>query len=53
MVTRIDLQQWERRAEWPLAGLALVFLAAYSVEVLRNEIRELRQQLRESGMIRR
>jgi voltage-gated potassium channel len=34
MVTRIDLQQWERRAEWPLAALALVFLAAYSVEVL-------------------
>jgi hypothetical protein len=53
MVTRIDLQQWERRAEWPLAGLALVFLAADSGEVLRNEIRELRQQLRESGMIRR
>jgi voltage-gated potassium channel len=34
MDTRIDLQQWERRAEWPLAALALVFLAAYSVEVL-------------------
>jgi len=34
MVTRIDLQQWERRSEWLLAGLALVFLAVYSVEVL-------------------
>jgi hypothetical protein len=40
-----------RRTEWPLAGLALVFLAADSVEVLRNEIRELRQGLLESGMI--
>jgi voltage-gated potassium channel len=34
MVSRIDLKQWERHAEWPLAGLALVFLAVYSVEVL-------------------
>ena len=34
MTTRIRLEQWERRAEWPLAGLALVFLAVYSVEVL-------------------
>jgi voltage-gated potassium channel len=34
MVTRISLQQWERRSEWLLAGLALVFLAVYSVEVL-------------------
>jgi voltage-gated potassium channel len=30
----IELEQWERRAEWPLAVLALVFLAVYSVEVL-------------------
>jgi len=30
MTTRIRLEQWERRAEWPLAGLALVFLAVYS-----------------------
>ncbi|MEW5813394.1 MAG: ion channel [Actinomycetota bacterium] len=28
------LQAWERRAEWPLAVAALLFLAAYSVEVL-------------------
>lgn len=34
MATRIDLEQWERRAEWPLAVLALVFLAVYSVQVL-------------------
>ena len=34
MVTRISLEQWQRRAELPLAGLALVFLAVYSVQVL-------------------
>ena len=34
MVTRISVEQWERHAEWPLAALALVFLAAYSLEVL-------------------
>jgi voltage-gated potassium channel len=34
MVTRISVEQWERRAEWPLAVLAVVFLADYSVEVL-------------------
>ncbi|MEH3140201.1 MAG: ion channel [Mycobacterium kyogaense] len=28
------LQAWERRAEWPLAVAALLFLAAYSAEVL-------------------
>ena len=28
------LETWERRAEWPLAGVALIFLAAYAVEVL-------------------
>jgi voltage-gated potassium channel len=34
MVTRSSLDEWERRSEWPLAALALVFLADYSVEVL-------------------
>jgi voltage-gated potassium channel len=34
MVNRINLEQWERRSEWPLAFLALIFLAVYSVEVL-------------------
>jgi voltage-gated potassium channel len=34
MVTRISVEQWERHAEWPLAALAIVFLADYSVEVL-------------------
>jgi voltage-gated potassium channel len=34
MVTRISVEQWERHAEWPLAALAVVFLADYSVEVL-------------------
>lgn len=28
------LQRWESLAEWPLAGVALVFLALYSVQVL-------------------
>ena len=28
------LQRWERRAEWPLAAVAIVFLASYSVDVL-------------------
>ncbi|MFB1297319.1 potassium channel family protein [Mycobacterium sp. pW049] len=28
------LQQWEKRSEWPLAGIALLFLATYSVQVL-------------------
>jgi voltage-gated potassium channel len=31
-VTR--LERWERRTEWPLAGVALLFLATYSYEVL-------------------
>jgi voltage-gated potassium channel len=29
-----DLSRWEHRAEWPLAAVAIVFLAAYSFEVL-------------------
>ena len=29
-----NLERWESRAEWPLAGVAVVFLIAYSVEVL-------------------
>jgi voltage-gated potassium channel len=33
-VVETKLQAWERRAEWPLALAALLFLAAYSVEVL-------------------
>lgn len=28
------LQWWERRTEWPLAGVAVLFLGAYAVEVL-------------------
>jgi voltage-gated potassium channel len=28
------LRRWERRTEWPLAAIAVVFLAIYSVEVL-------------------
>lgn len=32
------LAQWERRSEWPLAGVACLFLAAYSVQVLLRPI---------------
>ncbi|WP_353588940.1 potassium channel family protein [Mycobacterium sp. URHD0025] len=32
VTTRLD--NWEHRAEWPLAAVAAVFLAAYTVEVL-------------------
>jgi voltage-gated potassium channel len=28
------LDRWENRSEWPLAGIAVVFLVAYSVQVL-------------------
>lgn len=28
------MDKWERRTEWPLAGVALLFLAAYAVDVL-------------------
>lgn len=28
------MEKWERRTEWPLAGVALLFLAAYAVDVL-------------------
>ncbi len=29
------LQRWERHTEWPLAGVAVAFLAIYSVQVLK------------------
>src|ERR1700676_5086680 len=28
------LQRWDSRAEWPLAGVAVVFVAVYSLQVL-------------------
>jgi|ERR1700733_4698582 voltage-gated potassium channel len=34
MTTQTKLQQWQRRSEWPLAAVALVFLGVYSVQVL-------------------
>lgn len=34
MTAPARLDQWETRAEWPLAGIALVFLAAYTIQVL-------------------
>lgn len=32
--TQGKLETWERRAEWPLATVALIFLIAYAVDVL-------------------
>jgi voltage-gated potassium channel len=29
-----NLERWERWAEWPLAGVAAIFLVVYSVQVL-------------------
>lgn len=34
MRTPTRLQRWENRTEWPLAGMAVVFLVIYSVQVL-------------------
>jgi voltage-gated potassium channel len=34
--TRPNLQRWEKRTEWPLAAVAVVFLAVYSVQVLKQ-----------------
>ncbi|MFD1810640.1 potassium channel family protein [Rhodococcus gannanensis] len=30
----VDQQTWERRTEWPMAGIAFLFLIAYSCQVL-------------------
>lgn len=32
------LQRWEDRAEWPLAGAALVFLGAYAVPIVNPDV---------------
>ncbi|KAA0096150.1 two pore domain potassium channel family protein [Mycolicibacterium sp. P1-18] len=34
MNTQPKLERWERRAEWPLAAVAIAFLAVYSEQVL-------------------
>jgi len=34
MAQRLTQQQWRRITDWPLAGLALIFLIAYSWEVI-------------------
>lgn len=34
MNTQPRLDRWEQRAEWPLAAVAIAFLAVYSVQVL-------------------
>jgi len=49
------LQQWENRAEWPLAAIAVIFLAAYSVQVLaqpRGHVSRLLDMLM-YGLVRR
>lgn len=30
------VHRWERRAEWPLAGVATIFLIVYSIQVLAD-----------------
>src|SRR5271167_3592131 len=32
------LERWDSRAEWPLAGVAVVFLVVYSVKVLAQPV---------------
>src|SRR3954451_7263946 len=32
--SKITLEGWEKRTEWPLATVAVIFLAAYSIRVL-------------------
>ena len=34
MIAELSLERFEKRTEWPLAIAAVIFLAAYSVEVL-------------------
>jgi voltage-gated potassium channel len=34
MSSSYNLERWDSRAEWPLAGVAVVFLVLYSVQVL-------------------
>lgn len=34
VTTQTNVQQWQRRTEWPLAAVALIFLGVYSVQVL-------------------
>ena len=35
-MTETRLERYERRTNWPLAGVALTFLALYSVRVLAH-----------------
>ncbi|MGD9618986.1 MAG: potassium channel family protein [Mycolicibacterium sp.] len=34
------LEQWEARSEWALAGVAVLFLVVYSIQVLTHPVRE-------------
>jgi voltage-gated potassium channel len=35
---RMDVEQWEAVTEWPLAGLAVVFLVAYALPILDTRL---------------
>jgi voltage-gated potassium channel len=41
----LRLPLWEKRTEWPLAVVAVAFLAAYSVEVLAQPTEHLKAVL--------
>lgn len=36
--TETDLATWERRTEWPLMGLAIIFLIAYAAPILAPDL---------------
>jgi voltage-gated potassium channel len=38
MNSSYNLERWDSRAEWPLAGVAVVFLVVYSVQVLAQPV---------------
>lgn len=40
-----QLLRWERRTEWPLAVVALIFLAVYSIQVLAQPVGHLQRSL--------
>lgn len=48
--TGARLSEWERRLEWPLTGLAVIFLALYAFEVLDTGLNRGQRGLVELGL---